>query len=55
MVIAVNSNSQTLTTPALQCHQQGYSFFAFILTAEQLAEISYTLTGGSSKNCCNFP
>lgn len=41
MAVAVNSKSQTLTIPALQCRQQGYKFFAFVLTAEQLAEISY--------------
>ncbi len=41
MAVAVNSKSQTLTIPALQCRQQAYEFFAFVLTAEQLAEISY--------------
>lgn len=41
MAIAVNSKSQTLTIPALLCRQQGYNFFAFVLTAKQLAKISY--------------
>lgn len=37
----INSKSKTLTIPALQCRQQDYKFFAFVLTADQLAEISY--------------
>lgn len=32
---------ETLTIPALKCHQQELEFYAFILTAEQLARISF--------------
>jgi DNA sulfur modification protein DndB len=41
MTVATITQKETLTVPALKCHQQEYEFFAFILTAEQLAQISY--------------
>lgn len=37
----MNNQNGSLTIPTLKCHQQNFEFFAFILTAEQLAEISY--------------
>lgn len=37
----IRSKIKTLTIPALQCRQQDFKFYAFVLTAEQLAEISY--------------
>jgi DGQHR domain-containing protein len=36
-----DSETKTLTIAALQCRQQDFKFYAFVLTAEQLAEISY--------------
>lgn len=41
MTIATITKPEMLTIPALKCHQQDYEFFAFVLTAEQLAQISY--------------
>ncbi|NJL22971.1 MAG: DGQHR domain-containing protein [Leptolyngbyaceae cyanobacterium SM1_3_5] len=41
MTSIINSQNQTLTLPALKCHQQDFEFFAFVLTAGQLAEISF--------------
>jgi hypothetical protein len=41
MTLVTITQKETLTVPALKCHQQEYEFFAFILTAEQLAQISY--------------
>jgi len=41
MQVATKISNNTLTIPALKCHQQDSEFYAFVLTAEQLAEISF--------------
>jgi DNA sulfur modification protein DndB len=41
MTAKIELQNKTLTIPALKCHQQDFTFYAFVLTAEQLVEISY--------------
>ncbi len=41
MSAVIQLQNQTLTIPALKCHQQEFEFFAFVLTAEQLTKISF--------------
>jgi DNA sulfur modification protein DndB len=41
MIVETALENKTLTIPALKCHQEDITFYAFVLTAEQLIKITF--------------